>query len=342
MKWLFAGFGKGQWARRAIAIVRSIFKTAAAACMTAMLVGMLPMTALGAALSGDARTAIPYGVQQLIVVDYRSLQNSSVAMQLKDRVLPPELKSLEDALKKSGLNENHDVDVLAFASFRDKPGAQASRIVGVAQGQFPMRDVLLKFKKNGIKPTVLRTNKIYPMGNSGMRMCFLNSSTFIFGGQVALQAALDARDGLTPSMLTNSDLLDLMPSVQNDAVWSVLDSKGTQTMMQSVLGQGGGQLADFDTVKKRLTASRYSLDFQNGVSFNLDVITPDNFSAATMSALMNAALLYRKMSASDLEKQALSETTVKSSAGTLEVRYEASDNEFAGLLQSNLFQAVVH
>jgi hypothetical protein len=300
------------------------------------------MTALGAALSGDARTAIPYGVQQLIVVDYRSLQNSSVAMQLKDRVLPPELKSLEDALKKSGLNENHDVDVLAFASFRDKPGAQASRIVGVAQGQFPMRDVLLKFKKNGIKPTVLRTNKIYPMGNSGMRMCFLNSSTFIFGGQAALQAALDSRDGLTPSMLTNSDLLDLMPSVQNDAVWSVLDSKGTQTMMQSVLGQGGGQLADFDTVKKRLTASRYSLDFQNGVSFNLDVITPDNFSAATMSALMNAALLYRKMSASDLEKQALSETTVKSSAGTLEVRYEASDNEFAGLLQSNLFQAVVH
>jgi hypothetical protein len=342
MNWLFAGFEKGQWARRAIAIVRSILKTAAAACMTAMLVGMLPMTALGAALSGDARTAIPYGVQQLIVVDYRSLQNSSVAMQLKDRVLPPELKSLEDALKKSGLNENHDVDVLAFASFRDKPGAQASRIVGVAQGQFPMRDVLLKFKKNGIKPTVLRTNKIYPMGNSGMRMCFLNSSTFIFGGQVALQAALDARDGLTPSMLTNSDLLDLMPSVQNDAVWSVLDSKGTQTMMQSVLGQGGGQLADFETVKKRLTASRYSLDFQNGVSFNLDVITPDNFSAATMSALMNAALLYRKMSASDLEKQALSETTVKSSAGTLEVRYEASDNEFAGLLQSNLFQAVVH
>jgi hypothetical protein len=84
------------------------------------------------------------------------------------------------------------------------------------------------------------------------------------------------------------------------------------------------------------------MDFQNGVTFNLDVITPDNFSAATMSALMNAALLYRKMSGSDLEKQALSATNVKSSGGTLEVRYAASDNEFAGLLQSNLFQAVVH
>jgi hypothetical protein len=319
-----------------------LIKTTAAACVTAMMMGILPITALGAALSGDARTAIPNGVQQLIVVDYRALQNSNVAMQLKDRVLPPELKALEDALKKSGLNENHDVDVLAFASFRDKPGAQASRIIGVAQGQFPMRDVLANFKKQGVKPALYRTNKIYPMGNSGMRMCFLNSSTFIFGGEVALKSALDARDGLIPSMLTNTDLLDLMPSVQNDAVWSVLDGKGTQTMMRGVLGQGGGEIADYEQVQKRLQASRYSMDFQNGVTFNLDVITPDTFSATTLSVLMNAAVLYRKASGSDMEKQALNETKVKSSGGTLQVRYEASDNEFASLLQSNLFQSVVH
>ena len=43
-----------------------------------------------AQLSNDARTAIPRDVQQIIVVDYRAMQNSSAAMQLKDRVLPPE------------------------------------------------------------------------------------------------------------------------------------------------------------------------------------------------------------------------------------------------------------
>ena len=34
--------------------------------------------------------------------------------------MPPELKQFEDALKNSGLNENHDVEQLAFALFRAK------------------------------------------------------------------------------------------------------------------------------------------------------------------------------------------------------------------------------
>ena len=71
-----------------------------------------------AQLSSDARTAIPHEVQQLVVIDYRAMQNSSTAMQLRDRVMPPDLKQFDEALQKSGLNENHDVDQLAFALFR--------------------------------------------------------------------------------------------------------------------------------------------------------------------------------------------------------------------------------
>ncbi len=71
-----------------------------------------------AQLDTDARTAIPSDVQQIIVVDYRAMQNSPAAMDLKARILPPELKQLEEALKVSGFNENHDVDELAFAAFR--------------------------------------------------------------------------------------------------------------------------------------------------------------------------------------------------------------------------------
>ena len=54
---------------------------------------VLPATA--AQLGQDARAAIPKDVQQLIVVDYHAMQNSPAAMDLKARVLPPELKQLE-------------------------------------------------------------------------------------------------------------------------------------------------------------------------------------------------------------------------------------------------------
>src|ERR1700761_461395 len=227
----------------------------------------LVLPAKGAQLGQDARAAIPKDVQQLIVVDYHAMQNSPAAMDLKARVLPPELKQLEQALRTSGLDENHDIEELAFASFRNSGN---TRIVGIAQGQFSIDDIMANFKKRKVKPLVYRDNRVYPMGQSGMQVAFLNPTTMVFGQTEALKLALDARDGMQPNFLTNRSMLDQMASVDTDAVWSVLDQEGTQTMMRSILGDAS-QLTDYDTVKKRLLSSRYSMSFDNGVKFSLDV-----------------------------------------------------------------------
>ncbi len=293
-------------------------------------------------LSGDARAAIPHDVQQLIVIDYRAMQNSSAAMELKNKVMPPELKSLEKALQVSGMNDNHDVDQLAFASFRPKGATgDSTRIIGLAQGQFSVEDIMANFKKKKIKPTLWRDNKIYPMGASGMQVVFLNPTTMVFGQGDSLKQALDARDGLQANFLTNNTMTDMMASVQDEPLWSILDQKGTQTMMRSLMGQASN-VADFNTMKKSILTSWYSMDFQNGVKFDLDVLTPDTFTAATMASLLNAAALYKKMSGSDIEKQAIDGTKIDSSAGKLIVSYSSSDSQFATLLQSSLFQSVVH
>jgi hypothetical protein len=300
------------------------------------------MPAFAAQLSGDARAAIPHDVQQLIVIDYRAMQNSPAAMQLKTKVMPPELKSLEKALQVSGMNDNHDVDELAFASYRPKGATgDSTRIIGLAQGQFSLDDIMANFKKKKIKPTVLRDNKIYPMGASGMQVVFLNPTTMVFGQTDSLKQALDSRDGLQQSFLTNSAMTDMMASVQDEPLWSILDQKGTQTMMRSLMGEAA-QVGDYDTIKKRILTSYYTMDFQNGVKFNLNVLTPDTFTAATMASLLNAAALYKKISGTDIEKQAIDGTKIDSSAGKLLVSYSSSDSQFATLLQSSLFQTVVH
>jgi hypothetical protein len=300
------------------------------------------MPASAAQLSGDARAAIPHDVQQLIVIDYRAMQNSPAAMQLKNKVMPQELKGLEKALQVSGMNDNHDVDELAFASFRPKGATgDSTRIIGLAQGQFSLDDIMANFKKKKIKPVVLRDNKIYPMGSSGMQVVFLNPTTMVFGQTDSLKQALDSRDGLQPSFLTNNEMTDMMGSVQDEPLWSILDQKGTQTMMRSLMGEAA-QVGDYDTLKKRILTSYYTMDFQNGVKFNLNVLTPDTFTAATMASLLNAAALYKKMSGTDIEKQAIDGTKIDSSAGKLIVSYSSSDSQFATLLQSSLFQSVVH
>jgi hypothetical protein len=299
---------------------------------------MAPAFASAAELTSDAKSAIPKEVQQLIVVDYRAMQNSPAAMDLKDRVLPPELKRLETALKSSGLKVDQDADVLAFAAFRDQKG-DGTRVVGIAQGQFHTREILANFTKNKTKPVTVRNNSIYPMGN-GMSVVFLNQGTMVFGDRKAVDEALDARDGITPDFLANSDMVNEMTTVDSKAVWSLLDAKGTQTMMKGVLGDAS-QLADYDTVKNRMKSSRYTMDFQNGVKFDMAVVMSDTLTAATAATLMKGVSIMRKTSGSPLEKSALDQTTIDSNAGTLTVAYSSSDSQFASLLTSPLFQSVV-
>jgi hypothetical protein len=315
-------------------------KLAIGSVLAAAMMTLAP-AAMAAQLDSDARTAIPHDIQQIIVVDYRAMQNSSAAMDLKSRILPPELKQLEQALKSSGLNENHDVEELAFAAYRvGSAESDNVKIVGIAQGQFSMADILANFKKNKVKPVLYRTNKLYPMGSSGMQVVFLNPTTMVFGSSDSLKPALDARDGLAANMLTNQEMLGQMTGVDTEPLWSILDQKGTQYMMRSLLGEAS-QITDYEQIKKRLLGSRYTMNFQNGVKFSLDVATPDTFTAATLSSLLNAAAMYKKVSGTATEKQAVDLITIDSSAGQLQVRYSSSDSQFQALLQSPLFQSVV-
>lgn len=289
----------------------------------------------GSALGTNTRTVIPYDVQQIISVDYRALRNSPTALALKNRVLPDNLKEFETALKNIGINPDVDVEQLTFASFRVKSGL---KIVGVATGQFPMKKMLAKMKVNKMTGSKYRTYTIYPM-NGGVQAVFIDPYTMLFGEQSSVKMGLDARDGEIESLNSNGAISDMIPSVDSGTVWSVLDPIGTQNLMKSTLGQASS-LADYDTVKKRLTGSRYTMDFNQGVNFDLDVITSDSMTAASLSSLVKAGLMFRKMNATGSEKVALDSTTVDSDSDILKVRFKTDDSQFQALLKSDLFTAV--
>jgi hypothetical protein len=303
-------------------------------CLCAVLLSLT--AAWGAAIPSSARTAIPADVQQIITVDYRALKNSDTAMALKAQVLPPGLKEFEGDLKGVGINPDKDVDQLTFASYRSPK--QGVKVVGAAQGSFSSKIVLKKMKLNKVKPLKYRDTDIYPMSN-GMDMTFLDDNTLLFGDGNALKGALDARDGYTNALDSNSQVADLIGPVEDGAVWSVLDQQGTQNMLISALGDAG-KLADFDMVKKRVLGSRYTMNFQNGVNFDLDVVTSDSVTAATLSSLVKAGVLYRKMTATPIEKAALENVSVNSDSSNLQMHFKADDKQFQSLLHSDLFAAV--
>ena len=301
-------------------------------------VSALPEIAAAAPLSSNARTVIPSAIQQIISVDYRELRNSPSARALKDRVMPDTLKQFEQALRATGIDPDKDAEQLTFISYRGAKNALYS--IGIAQGPFKQKEFLQKARLKKIKPEKYLLTYIYPMG-SGMNMAFLDPSTIVFGDTSALHGAIDVRDNGADSIEKNNTMNDLITGVDSAAIWSTLDQIGTQYMMKSALGQASA-LADYDVIKKRLLASDYMMNFENGVTFDLNVKTSDNMTAASLASLVKAGVIYRKMSGNDTEKLALQNSSVDSSNDMVQMHFKTDDQRFQALLKSDLFAAVAH
>jgi hypothetical protein len=289
-------------------------------------------------IASSARSMVPSEIQQLIGVDYRAIKDSPTAMALKQQLLPENIKEAETDLKGIGVNSERDLDQLSVAAFRtEKKGIQT---IYVAQGSFSAKAVLKKMKLKKIAATKYGTANIYPMDN-GLVMTFLDDNTLAFGTDASLHSALDTRDGKRPSLDSNSVMTDQMSAVDGAPVWSILDQKGTQAMMYSALGDAA-KVADYETLKKRILASRYTMNFQSGVNFDLSLLTADSMTAATLSTVVKAGMLYKKLNASPVEKTAIDSTTVDSDSSNLQVHFKTDDQKFQALMRSPLFAAVSH
>jgi hypothetical protein len=260
---------------------------------------LLASMAYAMPLNSSARSCIPADLLQLFSADYRAIKDSPTAMALKQQLLPDNIKQFENALKAIGIDPNKDVDSLTFASFHS--GKQGVKTVGVASGPFNMKAVLKKMKLQKVTGKKYGTSLIYPM-DGGFVMSFLDDSTLLFGDLTGLRAALDTKDGQTLSLDTNGNMAEMMTSVDSAPVWSILDQQGTQNMMHSALGDAS-KVADYETLKKRLTGSRYTMNFSSGVNFDLTVVTSDTMTAGTLSSLVKAGIMFKKVSATGRESR---------------------------------------
>ena len=289
-------------------------------------------------LNSSARSCVPADLLQLISVDYRALKDSPTAMALKQQLMPDNIKQFEAALKGIGLDPEKDVDTLTFASFRT--GKQGVKTVGVAAGPFNMKAVLKKMKLQKYVPKKYGNADIYPM-DGGFVMSFLDDSTLLFGDSTSIRTALDTRDGQILGLDTNGTMADMMSDVDSSPVWSILDQQGTQNALHSAMGDAS-KIADYDTIKKRLLGSRYAMNFNSGVNFDMTVITSDSTTAATVTSLLKGYMLYKKMSATAAEKVAVENTSVDSDGQNVGVHFKANDQQFQSLMHSELFAAVTH
>ncbi len=90
-----------------------------------------------------------------------------------------------------------------------------------------------------------------------------------------------------------------------------------------------------------MKSSRYTLDFANGVKFDLSVVMSDTMTAATAATLLKGVSVMKQGRAvigAGEGRSMDSTTSIDSNSGTLTVDYSASESQFTNLLNSQLFQ----
>ena len=211
----------------------------------------------------------------------------------------------------------------------------------MAQGSFSAKAVLKKMRLKKIAATKYGTTSIYPMDN-GLVMTFLDDNTLAFGTEASLHSALDTRDGKRPSLDSNPVMTDQMSAVDGSS--AVEHPRPAGNPGHDVFGDGRcrAKVGDYEGVKKRILASRYTMNFQSGVNFDLSVLTSDSMTAATLSTVFKGVMLYKKLNASPIEKTAIDATTVDSDSSNLQVHFKSDDQKFQSLMHSPLFAAVSH
>jgi hypothetical protein len=315
-------------------------KTVKACLILGMLAALCVGTASAMPLNASARAVIPADLQQLISVDYRALKDSPTAAALKAQIMDTQdsVKQAEGALKGVGVNPDKDIDTLTLPSFRTPK--QGIRLIFIATGPFNMKLVLKKLTLLKIKPVKYHTASLYPM-DGGFVMTFLDDSTLLFGEPSAVKLGLDTRDGEILNVDSNQTMSDMMSSVDSAPFWSILDQQGSQNMMRSALGDAA-KIADYETVKKRVLGSYYTMDFSSGVNFDLTVVTSDSITAGTLSIMMKAVIMYKKSGATPVEKAAMDMATADSDGTKFMVHFKDSDAQFQSLMHSPLFAAISH
>jgi len=305
-----------------------------------VMVVLLAVMANAMPLNSSARAVVPADLQQLISVDYRAMKDSPTAIALKQQLMQAQenLQQFEGALKGVGINPDKDIDTLSLPSFRT--AKQGIRTIGIASGPFNMKAVIKKLTLQKIKPTKYRNSNLYPM-DGGFVMTFLDDSTLLFGEPSAVKLGLATRDGEILNIDTNTTMADMMSDVDAAAFWSILDQQGSQNMMRSALGDAA-KLADYETVKKRVLGSYYTMDFTSGVNFDLTVVTSDSITAGTLAMMMKAVIMYKKSSATPVEKAAMDMATADSDGTKFMVHFKDSDAQFQSLMHSPLFAAISH
>lgn len=297
---------------------------------------LLP-AAPAAQIGATAQSVLPAGTRQLVSVNYRRLADNRLAAQIESQVLPQQMRNVTALLTRGGVDTSQDLDRLSFATFEAKNGIG---LLGVAEGNFEAFKTSAFFHKMPRHPEPPQYNGVNYYTADGLSFFLPDPTTLVFGSPAAIHEAIDVEHGAIAPLANNSDMASLIAGTQSTDIWSVLDANGARGMLSAMAGDTGK--LDTAALGNHFDGARYTIQFEQDVKVNLQLMTDDAMSAGLASTGLRAAVLYKQYQAKDPALKALlSQVEVDSAGNDAFLQVQSPQSTVAQLLNTDLFKSIM-
>ena len=179
--------------------------------LVVMVLALIPQTVVGQDFVTTAMSGLP---TQTMRVEYSSpskLRKLSNYQALRGKFLGPRLQQLESTLEQIGVRED-DIDELMIGW---KPGDKEMDLYGFASGNFDKAQVASRAAAQNLTPTPISGQQAYCLsaGVAGTCVVILENSLGAFGPLSSLTSLLEAHDGQSPSLSSDSRFTSLLGDV---------------------------------------------------------------------------------------------------------------------------------
>jgi hypothetical protein len=243
--------------------------------LVVMVLAGFPQKGAGQDFVTTAMSGLPTQTMRVEFSSPSKLRKLPNYQSLHGKFVGPRLQQLESTLDQIGIRED-DIDDLMIGW---KPGDKEMDLYGYASGHFDKAQVANRAAADNLTPTPISGHQAYCLsaGVAGTCVVILDNSLGAFGPLSSLAALIEAREGQTPNLNSDSRFTSLMGDIDKGApIWGIALGGAVADWFGGWLAAQNNLKLDWGQVFLKVDSLTYTIDAANNVNvaMKLNCATP--------------------------------------------------------------------
>ena len=299
--------------------------------------------AAAATLGTDIIGMFPKDMGEFAYANLKEARQHPWFAQMRDQILPSNLRQFEQFLTSAGVDPNTQVDEMAWgviAASKD----QGEMLVGVALGGFTPSSTEDRLKQQKVPSVEVHGYHLYAFGSAAsagdILFFFIDSNTAAFGQRAALEKLIDVRFGGSESLLTNDQLFPLIKDANGSGtIWAVMNQKYTHMAMEQLLPQAG-QFPQAAAIIDKLQAMELHIQTSSGMDAQFQAVCDTVDNANVLAAALQAGVMYRRYQEAQSHPEvakALDGVNITPTGDRLKIDIPVTEDQLSALIKGHAF-----